>query len=387
MLKGLYFALFDTGETILGALVFSTFFPLYITEYIDPKLYSFLYGLSFLFSFLIALYLGRLADRRAMRKPLFTSFSFLVSLLCLSIGLLHAYPYLALLSFLLMAVSHQQAFVFYNSLLLGFGSRGVTSGTGVAFGYLGSAFALLFLAEKLRGPEVYFLVSFLFFLLLLPAVVGLENPPQRAKVSISEVFRDRGFILLILSVLSLTEIANTLIAMMGIYLREVYSLDRAEIYRVIGTSALGGVLGGLSWGVLSDRLGAEKVFPSGFLLWTLFLITLPVAPRELIILWGFLAGVLLSHLWTLSRVLIINRFPEGEASLRLSFLSLTERVASTTGLMLWSLLLLLTEDNFRLSAGVMSLLPILGMAIYLISKRYNISHAHSDSPDRQKLQR
>ncbi|MDQ7081799.1 MAG: MFS transporter [Aquificota bacterium] len=185
----------------------------------DPKLYSFLYGLSFLLSFLIALNLGKLADRRALRKPFFTFFGLLVFLLCLSIGFLHAYPYLALLSFLLMAVAHQQAFVFYNSLLLGFRSRGATSGMGVAFGYLGSAFALLFLAERLKEPEVYFLVGSLFFLFLIPAVVGLENPPQKGRVSISEVFRDRSFILLILSVLSLTEVANTLIAMMGIYLQ------------------------------------------------------------------------------------------------------------------------------------------------------------------------
>ncbi|MDQ7081798.1 MAG: MFS transporter [Aquificota bacterium] len=149
----------------------------------------------------------------------------------------------------------------------------------------------------------------------------------------------------------------------------------------MGTSALGGVLGGLLWGRLGDRLGVERVFPAGFLLWTLFLVTLPIAPWELIILWGLLAGVLLSHLWTLSRVLILNRFPHEEASLRLSFLSLTERVASTTGLMLWSLLLFLTGDNFRLSAGIMSLLPLLGMAIYILSKRYNISHAHSGSYD------
>jgi len=52
MKKLLSFALFDSGETILGALIFSTFYPLYITQHIDPKLYSFLYGLAFFFPFL-----------------------------------------------------------------------------------------------------------------------------------------------------------------------------------------------------------------------------------------------------------------------------------------------------------------------------------------------
>ncbi|WP_457601662.1 MFS transporter [Hydrogenivirga sp.] len=371
MIKKLSFGLFDTGETILGALVFSTFFPLYITQHISTSLYSFLYGLSFLLSFALALYLGRLADRRAVRKPLFSLFGALVSLLCALVGLSLSYPGLALLFFLLLAVSHQQALVFYNSLLLGFERRGFTSGLGVALGYVGSAVALIFLARHLRSPEVYYFVSLIFLIFLVPSLLTLENPPQKEEVSLKEVFRDKKFLLLILSILTVTEVANTLVAMMGVYLREVFSLENSDIYRVIGLSALGGVLGGVFWGRLSDAFGVKKVFPLGFILWSLFLITLPLAGKSLILLWGFLAGVSLSHIWTTSRVLILSEFPEGEASVRLSFLSLTERVASTLGLFIWGILLLLTEGDFRLSAGLMALFPLLGLLlfVYMRSRR------------------
>jgi len=197
----------------------------------------------------------------------------------------------------------------------------------------------------------------------------LSNPKERERVSIREVLRDKKFLLLILSILSLTELANTLIAVMGIYLREVYSLRDVEIYRIIGLSALGGVLGGVFFGRLSDKFGVKKVFPVGFFLWVAFVLLLYFIPRELLLLVGFWAGISLAHLWTTSRVYIIESFPTSQVSLRFSFLSLTERIASTTGLITWSFFLLITGDNYRLSALLMVVFPIVGFVIYLASRR------------------
>jgi len=365
--KGIAFALFDTGETILGALVFSTSFPLYITQHVDPKVYSLTYGLAFLSSFLVALYLGKLADTHALRKPFFGLFSLLTAVLCASISLFYSSPLKALSFFLLMAVSHQQAFVFYNSLLLSFEGVGKVSGLGVAFGYVGSALALLLLAERLREPDLYLQVSLIFLVFSLPSLLFLDNPKLGGEVRIREVIRDKRFLLLIVSILCITEVANTLVAMMGVYLREVYSLQKEEIYRVIGVSALAGVLGGPLWGSLTDLLGIRKVFPLGFLLWAFFLLSLPFVPKESVLLAGFLAGLSLSHLWTTSRVLVLEEFPKGQSSVRLSFLSLSERVASTTGLSLWALFLFLTGDDFRLSASLMVLFPILGFIFYRLA--------------------
>ncbi len=377
MLRKVSFALFDTGETILGALVFSTLFPLYITQHLDTKVYSFLYGLSFLLSFGLALYMGKLADEKGLRKHLFLLFGALVALLCISISLALSHPYLALALFLVMAVMHQQAFIFYNSLLLNFEKdRGFVSGLGVAFGYVGSAVALLFLADILEGKGTYLVVGLLFLFFLILAGFGLNNPPQRDKVSLRDIFKDKRFLLLVASILAVTEVANTLIAMMGIYLREVFSLSSEYIYRTIGLSATGGILGGLLWGKLTDLVGVKRVFPAGFFLWIFFLLTLPLASGEMVLLWGFIAGLSLSHLWTTSRLLILKSFPEAQASVRLSFLSITERIASTTGLILWSFLLLVTGDNFKLSAVLMAFLPLIGFFIYRA-----IMSSHDASPD------
>jgi len=369
MKKLLSFALFDSGETILGALIFSTFYPLYITQHIDPKLYSFLYGLAFFFSFFIALPLAKVADSKAFRKQFFTLFTLLTVFMGAFLSLTAHHPQRNLFIYLCMVVFHQQAMVFYNSLLAGLTQRGFASGFGVAFGYLGSSVSLIFLASWLKVPEVFYQVSLLFLILALPAIANLPNPSSKKRVSIGQVISEKKFLLLILSILSLTEVANTLIAMMGVYLKNAYMLEEREIYRVIGLSALGGVLGGIVFGVLTDKLGVRAVFPMGFLLWPCFLLLLFFIPRDFVLILGLLGGLSLSHLWTTSRVLLIERFPAEEVSVRMSFLSLTERIASTTGLWTWSLFMLLTQNNYKLSALLMIVFPTLGFLLYWFSKR------------------
>lgn len=286
----------------------------------------------------------------------------------MSLSLFANLPYLALLVYCMMAVFHQQALVFYNSMLLSFDSRGLASGLGVAVGYISSAIALVFLARLMSVPDVFFQASFLFALLVLPSLLLLPNPPQRERVEIKEVLKDRKFLLTILAILSLTEVANTLIAMMGIYLKRVYGFEDTQIYRIIGLSAFGGVVGGVVFGKLADRWGASKLFPMGFFFWSFFLALLYFTPKHLTLVVGFLAGLSLAHLWTTSRLFVIENFPQTQVSVRLSFLSLTERIASTSGLFAWSLLLYLTGDNYRLSALLMIVFPLLGFIIFRKSR-------------------
>lgn len=368
-LKALSFSLFDMGETILGALIFSTFFPLYITKHIDTKVYSFVYGFSFLISFFFALYLGKVADRTALRKEFFTVFMLLTAICGILLFFSVDFPVLSLLIFSLMAIFHQQSFVFYNSLLLDFQSKGFTSGLGVSFGYIGSAFALIFLAEKLSIPSIYVVVSLIFLTLSIPSVIFIKNPTIKNSVSIKEIFKDKRFLMVIVSILFLTEVANALISLMGIYLKKVYNLEDVFIYKVIGFSAIGGIVGGVMWGVLVDRFSAKRIFPLAFILWSMVFISIPFISSQLIVYFGFFVGLSLAHLWTVSRVYIIQEFPSSEISTRMSFLSLSERIASTTGLFVWGLLLLITKDNYVLSAFLMTIFPLLGFFVYKVSQK------------------
>lgn len=363
------YALYDSGETVLGALIFSTLYPLYITQHVDVKTYSALYGFAFFASFLLALWLGKLADRRGKRKFFFVLFSLNVPLLCLFLFLSFYSPLLNFALYLFLAIVHQQALVFYNSLLKSFNARGLASGVGVASGYVASAIALILFAPLLELPSAFLWVGLLFFLTALPSALTLKEPDERDTPSLRELLKNKRFLLTLASMLLLMELAHTLIAMMGVYLKKVYSLSEQDIYRTIGFSAIGGVLGGLIFGWLTDRYSAQKLFPAGFALWSFFLIILYFATEEIILPVGFLAGMCLAHLWTTSRVLLIEKFSGGYLALRFSFYSLSERIASSVGLFFWSFFLFITGEDYRLSALLMLVFPVVGVVLYYLSDR------------------
>ena len=365
MLKKLAFSIFDTGETILGAIIFSVFFPLYITRYISVETFTFFYGLVFLISFIISLQLGKIADERNLRKKFFSFFSISIFLLTLLLAFISENYLFSLIIFFLLATFHQQNLVFYNSLLTDFKEKGFVSGLGVSFGYVGSAIALIFFAQYFKIPDVYIYTGLIFLILALPSILFIENPEIKPKkINLKKIFSDKEFLLVIISILFLTEIANTLISLMGIYLKEVYKLEETEIYKVIGFSSLGGIVGGIVWGYLTKFIDIRHLFSVGFLFWFLFLVFLPFAPKDFLIAIGLFAGFSLSHLWTTSRVLIIEVFPENEVSTRLSFLSLTERISSSFGLIVWSFLLTLTK-SYQITVLVMSVFVLIGACIFI----------------------
>ncbi len=369
MLKKLSFSLFDTGETILGALIFSIFFPLYITQYIDVNLYTFLYGIVFILSFVISLYLGKLADERNLRKKLFIIFTVGITVLTFLLYITKNNFVLSLTIFFLLAILHQQNLVFYNSLLTDFKDKGFVSGLGVSFGYIGSALALIFFSQYLEIPTVYIVAGIIFFIFAIPSIINVENPNIKPKkIDLKKIFKDKEFLLIILSILFLTEIANTLISLMAIYLKNVYHLQDKEIYKIIGISSIGGVLGGFIWGFFSRLIEIKKLFFLGFVLWFIFLSTLPFTPKDFLTFIGFFAGFSLAHLWTTSRVLIIEVFPKNEVSTRLSFLSLTERISSSFGLIIWSALLTLTKD-YQITVLLMNGFIIIGGLIYIFREK------------------
>ena len=370
-IQSLSFALYDTGETILSALVFSLAFPLYISNYLDIKIFSLIYGFTFVISFIFSLYIGKYADERGNRKELFVLFGFLTFLTTALIFFTYKHYILALIFFLLSAIFHQQAIVFYNSLLLNFKDRGFISGLGVSFGYIGSAITLIYFAEKISIPQVFLIASIVFLILALPSFIFLSNPNvKREKINLKEIFKDKKFIYVMLSILALTEVANTIISMMGIYLKFEFDLKQIEIYKIVGYSAIGGIIGGIFWGLVLKKISVNKVFPMGFFMWMFVIISSYFLNKDWLIALGIIVGFSLAHLWSTSRVYLLENFPKEEVSVRLSFLSLSERIATSVGLFAWSGFLFLTND-YRLSFLLMIIFPLIALFAFLKSKKIN----------------
>ena len=56
-------------------------------------------------------------------------------------------------------------------------------------------------------------------------------------------------------------------------------------------------------------------------------------------------------------------------AVRFSFYSLSERIASSLGLVMWSFFLFITGEDYRLSALLMIVLPIFGYILYTLSEK------------------
>ncbi|RUM61553.1 MAG: hypothetical protein DSY59_01440 [Persephonella sp.] len=130
-------------------------------------------------------------------------------------------------------------------------------------------------------------------------------------------------------------------------------------------------VGGIIWGYLTKFFDIKNLFVVGFIFWFSFLIILPFTPKDFLLVVGLFAGFSLSHLWTTSRVLIIEVFPKNEVSTRLSFLSITERISSSLGLMVWSFLLTLTK-SYQLTVLLMSVFVVIGWLIFVFRNKLSL---------------
>ena len=340
-------------------------FPLWVEKRLPFHLFTLGLALAFFLSFALALALGPLADRVGLRKPFFSLFSLLVVFLCASLAFTTSSLWMSLLLFYLLAVCHQQALAFYNTLLLDFEEMGWAAGVGVGVGYLGSALSLLFFRHWLAPPEVYLWSAGIFLCLALPALWLLPNPPQRKKeMRLAAVLGDHSFLWWMASVFCLTEVANAATLVMAVYLRHVYGFSGEEAMRVIGLCAFFGVAGGFFWGWLGKSLGTRRLLAFGFFYWTALLLALPMVPQGAVLFLGAGMALGLALVGATVRVELLENFPKEESSTRMSFLSLTERLASSGGLVFWSFLLWATGENYRLSGGALAVFPLLGIFLF-----------------------
>lgn len=362
-------ASFDFAETIFSANILSVFFPLWLTTSLggQPFHYSLTYSSSLLTSLILALIVGKYADRRGKRKPLFL---ISVSLSALSLLILSHIDTLfyALIVFFFVNLFYQQSLVLYNSLLPSVSqeeNRAFSSGVGVALGYVGGAIGL-YLISMLSPTETpaFILVAFGFFFFSLPTGFFVKEKPFKAieGVSIKKILKDRGFVLFILSCLFLTEAAHTVILFMSIYLSNVYGFDRHDIVIVIATAAGVSAIASPFIGRLSDRVGASRVFNLLFPLWAGAFCVFPFLPRGFVYPIGMTCGLLLASLWTTIRPVLLELSPKEEVATRFAFLSMSERMAAVLGPLWWGLMVEVTD--YRFATLTLTLFPLIGWFIY-----------------------
>ena len=358
-------AAYDLGNTIFSFNILSIYLPLWVVNDMggQDSSYGLANSLSMGLMFLTAPLLGALSDQARRRVP----FLMVSTLICVALTALFGQGGLevTLTLFVIANFAYQAGLIFYDALLPAVSTeenRGKIGGIGVGVGYLGSFVGVgvgLLVLEVYGGtkPLVFQLTALLFLLFALPCFFFVREPPRAdarpfglasvrgALVELSQtvrrVRRYPGLPRFLVGRIFYADAANTMIAFMGIYVtNEVgFAEDQTQYLLLSGIAA--GVLGGLGWGLVVDRVGPKRTLFAVLGLWLcVFALAAAIGALDLPgwLFWiaGPLAGIALGGTWTADRPLMLQLAPPRYLGQFYGLYAMVGRFGSIGGPLIWS---------------------------------------------------
>ncbi len=412
--------LYDFSNTIFSISILSYFFPLWLGDELGAgaSTFNYLVALSALLVVLTAPVLGSVADLRQRRRPYLVVLTVLAVILTATLDFSGGALVLAAALFVAADVCYQSALVFYNALLpvvsVGRGA-GRISGYGTAAGYLGTILALVvltfFVAEQtlfgvtFGGPEAvrdllgplggwistsgeqnsnaFLPTAVLYLLFSLPAFLFVpdkavrEPRPVRLATAYKGLFTTArnmrayaGLGTFMVATVLYTDAANTAIANMALYGRQVFGMEQAQIQSLLLFSAVFAGVGSVGFGFASDRFGPKKTLVSVLVLWlfSIVLTTLALAPWMLLLA-GPLVGAALGGTWTVSRTMLLALSPPDRIGEFFGVYALTGKLSAVAGPATTAIILTMLEGygtvSYRIAIGSLALILAVGLFLLL----------------------
>ena len=402
-------ALYDFSNTIFSVSILSFFFPLWLGDELGAGagVVNGATAVSALLVVVTAPVLGVVGDLRQRRVP------YLVVLTLAAVALTAALDLaggvlVAVALFVAADVAYQSALVFYNALLPGVSAgrgAGKVSGYGTAAGYVGTILALVVLTffvtdaaaiGEMLGPfggwidtvgesnsNAFLPTAVLYLLFSLPAFFLVPDRAVREArpVGILSAYRDvastvrnmrayGGIGTFILATFLYMDAANTAIANMALYGREVFGMGQGEIRNLLLFSTVFAVVGSLGSGHASDRIGPKKTLVVVLVIWivAIGLASSALAPWMLMLA-GPLIGVALGGTWTVSRVMLVALAPPEKLGEFFGLFSLAGKLSAVMGPAITAVLLWAFEDlgtaAYRIAISSLALVMALGLFFLL----------------------
>jgi UMF1 family MFS transporter len=411
--------LYDFSNTIFSISILTYFFPIWLGDELGagPGVVNFATAISALFVVLTAPLLGAMADLKQKRLPYLVVLTMLAVLLTAGLDLAGG-VLLGVALFVAADVAYQSALVFYNALLPGVSAgrgAGRISGYGTAAGYVGTILALvvlpLFVAEQnffgltIGGPEAarslfgpfggwinitgepnqnaFLPTAILYLVFSLPAFFFVPDPAVRAPrpVGLGRTYRSvvatlrslgayAGVGTFILATVLYMDAANTAIANMALYGREVFRMESAQITNLLLFSTVFAIVGSVGSGFATDRVGPKKALVAVIVLWlvAILLAAGALSPWMLFVA-GPLVGIALGGTWTVSRVMLVALSPAEKLGEFFGLFSLAGKVSAVGGPALTALLLWLLgglgTGAYRISIGSLALIMVFSLFLLL----------------------
>jgi UMF1 family MFS transporter len=333
-------------------------------------------------------FLGGLADRAGVRRPLFIGFTALSVMATALMATVR--PGMVLWGFLLGALGnfgYESALVYYNAYLPDLAPRshqGRVSAWGFAVGYAGSIAALLAALPFVRAKEyggAFLCAAALFALFSLPAFFFLPPAPgarvgvwAAARTGAAEVFTTARRILTLrdlrrfLGAYFLYEDGvNTVVAFSAIFAAQTlgFPMDRLIVlYIVVQVSALAGAL---AWARPTDRLGPKRVVMITLVQWTAVVVTAYfVETAGQFWMLAVVAGTGLGAVQAASRTFLASLCPPGMEAELFGFYSLCGKSAAVMGPLVFGGISHAAGGNQR--AGILAVGSFFLVGLVLLSR-------------------
>lgn len=357
---------YDLGNTVFSFNIVSLYLPLWVVSDMGGRDsdYGIANSISMGLMFLTAPLLGAISDQAGRRMPYLLSTTLLCVALTLFIG--QGSLIASLLLFVVANYFYQAGLIFYDALLPVVSTpetRGRIGGIGVGVGYLGSFLGvgtgLLILSWNPDGrPLIFQMTAILFLLFALPCFLFVREPrrldakpigPDTLRLAVGElahtlrrVRQYPGLGRFLIGRIFYADAANTLIAFMGIYVSTEIGFDEFQTQVLLLAGIAAGVVGGLCWGPVVDRLGPKRTLDVVLLLWlVVFGLVSAIGALDLPgwLFWiaGPLAGIALGGTWTADRPLMLQLSPPRYLGQFYGLYAMVGRFAAIVGPVLWSL--------------------------------------------------
>lgn len=389
--------LYDLSNQFFALNIVSLYFVRWLTlEKGAPEIfYSISFGISTFFVAISGPILGTISDIINRRRPFLIYLTFLSIVFTMILGISDNIL-VGLVFFAIANFGCQTAIVFYNALMVNIAPKdkiGLVSGIGKMLGYCGAVIALYVMKPIVlkSGYQATFLPTGILFLIFsLPCLIFIQDKGERKEVDLSsflkkdriiEIFRSLKTVVfnsaqfsglsdfLKSSLFGLCAV-NAVILFMSVYATRAFHLNEVQIINLITFSTFFAILGSISSGYISDRIGAKITLTFVYILWIICLMagTL-VKNAHLYWLVGSLVGIALGSTWVVSRALAIQLVAPQRMGEVFGLFNLVGYLSAIIGSLFWGLTLLflfrLGEIGYRIALLSLNLFLILGIIFLL----------------------
>jgi MFS transporter, UMF1 family len=384
--------LYDFANSSFAAVIFATIYPAYYAIGVvgnDAGAGDLWWGRVISASMAMVActspFLGGIADRAGIRRPLFIGFTGLSVTATALMATVE--PGMVLWGFALGVlgnVGYEASLVYYNAYLPELAPRshqGRVSAWGFAVGYAGSIAALLaalpFVRDRRYGGA-FLCAAALFAVFSLPAFLFLPQPP-RGRLSVLTAARQGGAESLATArkILGLRDLrrflgayflyedgVNTVVGFSAIFAAQTlgFPMDRLIVlYIVVQVSALGGAL---AWARPTDRLGPRLVVMVTLCQWTAVVVAayFVQTPAQFWVL-AVVAGTGLGAVQAASRTFLSTLIPRGMEAEIFGFYSLCGKSAAVMGPLVFGGISHAAGGNQRLGIVAIGLFFLIGLGL------------------------